>query len=123
LIDGIGTKASFNGPATPTYNSLTKILYVPEFGNNVIRTIDTTTGASYISCVIIHPLLLSLAILYLGLVTSLAGSFIPGSNDGFGTNASSYGGRFVNKKGNANVKKTGISFLESILSNDKNNTS
>ena len=36
------------------------------------------------------------------------------TNTGFGTNASSYGGRFINKSGNANVKKTGIGFLESI---------
>jgi inward rectifier potassium channel len=35
-------------------------------------------------------------------------------NTGFGTNASSYGGRFVNKSGNANVIKTGIGFFESI---------
>ena len=35
-------------------------------------------------------------------------------NTGFGTNASSYGGRFVTKSGNANVRKTGIGFLESI---------
>ena len=36
------------------------------------------------------------------------------ANTGFGTNASSYGGRFVTKSGNANVRKTGIGFLESI---------
>lgn len=36
------------------------------------------------------------------------------TNTGFGTNASSYGGRFVTKSGNANVRKTGIGFLESI---------
>jgi len=36
------------------------------------------------------------------------------SNTGFGTNASSYGGRFINKSGNANVKRSGISFLDSI---------
>jgi inward rectifier potassium channel len=36
------------------------------------------------------------------------------TNSGFGTNASSYGGRFVNKSGKANVKKTGIGFLDSI---------
>lgn len=36
------------------------------------------------------------------------------SNTGFGTNASSYGGRFVTKNGNANVKKSGIGFFESI---------
>jgi inward rectifier potassium channel len=35
-------------------------------------------------------------------------------NTGFGTNATNYGGRFINKSGNANVRKTGISFLESI---------
>jgi len=35
-------------------------------------------------------------------------------NTGFGTNASSYGGRFVTKSGNANVRKTGIDFLDSI---------
>jgi inward rectifier potassium channel len=36
------------------------------------------------------------------------------SNTGFGTSASSYGGRFVTKSGNANVRKTGISLLDSI---------
>lgn len=40
----------------------------------------------------------------------------PGSrinNDtGFGTNASSYGGRFINRDGTYNLRKTGISFLE-----------
>jgi len=36
------------------------------------------------------------------------------SNTGFGTNASSYGGRFVSKNGNANVRKTGIGFFDSI---------
>lgn len=35
-------------------------------------------------------------------------------NTGFGTNSSSYGGRFITKNGNANVKKTGIGFLDSI---------
>lgn len=35
-------------------------------------------------------------------------------NTGFGTNASSYGGRFVTKSGNANVRKTGIGFFDSI---------
>ena len=36
------------------------------------------------------------------------------SNTGFGTNASSYGGRFITKNGNANVKKSGIGLFESI---------
>lgn len=36
------------------------------------------------------------------------------TNSGFGTNASSYGGRFVTKSGNANVRKTGIGFFDSI---------
>jgi inward rectifier potassium channel len=36
------------------------------------------------------------------------------SNTGFGTNASSYGGRFITKNGNANVKKSGIDFFEGI---------
>lgn len=36
------------------------------------------------------------------------------TNTGFGTNASSYGGRFVTKNGNANVRKTGIGLFESI---------
>ncbi len=35
-------------------------------------------------------------------------------NTGFGTNAQDYGGRFVNKSGQANVEKQGISFLERI---------
>lgn len=35
-------------------------------------------------------------------------------NTGFGANASDYGGRFVNKNGQANIKKTGIGFLERI---------
>lgn len=33
---------------------------------------------------------------------------------GFGSNASSYGGRFITKEGNANVLKKGVGFLESI---------
>lgn len=36
------------------------------------------------------------------------------STTGFGTNATNYGGRFITKNGNANVRKTGISFLQSI---------
>lgn len=36
------------------------------------------------------------------------------TNTGFGTNASSYGGRFITKNGNANVKKSGIGLFESI---------
>ncbi|HEU4497019.1 MAG TPA: ion channel [Flavobacterium sp.] len=36
------------------------------------------------------------------------------ANTGFGANASSYGGRFINKDGSANISKTGISFLGSI---------
>ena len=36
------------------------------------------------------------------------------ANTGFGTNASSYGGRFVNKSGNANIKKSGIGLFDSI---------
>src|SRR5882762_2460889 len=31
---------------------------------------------------------------------------------GFGVNASDYGGRFVNKNGQANIQKKGVSFLE-----------
>lgn len=33
---------------------------------------------------------------------------------GFGTNAANYGGRFVTKNGNGNVRKTGIGFFEGI---------
>jgi inward rectifier potassium channel len=35
-------------------------------------------------------------------------------NTGFGTNASSYGGRFINKDGSANIQKRGLSFLNRI---------
>lgn len=35
-------------------------------------------------------------------------------NTGFGINTSDYGGRFVNKDGNANIEKRGISILERI---------
>lgn len=35
-------------------------------------------------------------------------------NTGFGSNSSSYGGRFIEKNGDDNVKKTGIGFFESI---------
>jgi inward rectifier potassium channel len=35
-------------------------------------------------------------------------------NTGFGTNASSYGGRFVNKNGKANVEKRGMHLLQRI---------
>ena len=36
------------------------------------------------------------------------------NDTGFGSNADNYGGRFINKRGNANVKKSGINFMESI---------
>ncbi len=36
------------------------------------------------------------------------------SNTGFGTNTADYGGRFVNKNGQANVEKRGVGFLERI---------
>jgi inward rectifier potassium channel len=36
------------------------------------------------------------------------------STTGFGSNATNYGGRFINKSGNANIRKTGIDFLKSI---------
>ncbi|CAN5137538.1 ion channel [soil metagenome] len=35
-------------------------------------------------------------------------------NTGFGTNASFYGGRFVNKKGNPNIEKRGVGILDRI---------
>ena len=35
-------------------------------------------------------------------------------DSGFGSNASSYGGRFLNKNGTANIKKTGVGFMDSI---------
>jgi len=35
-------------------------------------------------------------------------------NSGFGTNANSYGGRFINKDGSANIQKTGMHFLRRI---------
>lgn len=36
------------------------------------------------------------------------------TNTGFGANASSYGGRFLTKNGNANIRREGIGFLDSI---------
>lgn len=36
------------------------------------------------------------------------------TNTGFGSNASHYGGRFISKNGKANIRKSGIGFLESI---------
>ena len=36
------------------------------------------------------------------------------SNTGFGANASSYGGRFLNRNGNPNIHKVGVGFFESI---------
>ena len=35
-------------------------------------------------------------------------------NTGFGTNASDYGGRFVNKNGQPNIDKVGVNFFERI---------
>jgi inward rectifier potassium channel len=35
-------------------------------------------------------------------------------NSGFGTNANSYGGRFVNKNGTANIEKRGMNLLQRI---------
>jgi inward rectifier potassium channel len=36
------------------------------------------------------------------------------THTGFGTNAANYGGRFISKNGKANIRKSGIGFLESI---------
>lgn len=36
------------------------------------------------------------------------------NNTGFGANSQNYGGRFINKNGNANIQKVGISFLDGI---------
>lgn len=36
------------------------------------------------------------------------------ANTGFGENASSYGGRFINKSGKSNIEKRGISFLDRL---------
>ncbi|MFN4028349.1 MAG: ion channel, partial [Flavobacterium sp.] len=36
------------------------------------------------------------------------------SNTGFGVNPGSYGGRFLTKNGNANIKRTGIGFFDGI---------
>lgn len=36
----------------------------------------------------------------------------PKANTGFGANAQDYGGRFMNKDGNANVRKTGLPFFD-----------
>lgn len=36
------------------------------------------------------------------------------TNSGFGTNASSYGGRFINKDGSANIRKRGLHLLHRI---------
>lgn len=36
------------------------------------------------------------------------------NNTGFGTNPSSYGGRFINKDGSANIQKRGMSFFNRI---------
>ncbi|MFN8252599.1 MAG: ion channel [Ferruginibacter sp.] len=36
------------------------------------------------------------------------------TNSGFGTNTADYGGRFLNKDGQANIEKRGISFLQRI---------
>lgn len=36
------------------------------------------------------------------------------NNTGFGSNSQNYGGRFINKNGNANIQKVGIGFLDSI---------
>ncbi len=35
-------------------------------------------------------------------------------NTGFGSNASSYGGRLLNKDGSPNIRKTGVNFLEKL---------
>ena len=36
------------------------------------------------------------------------------NNTGFGTNATNYGGRFINKDGTPNIEKSGIGFFEKI---------
>ncbi len=63
-VDGTGLAASFNYPSSITIDNSGNI-YVAEFGNYKIRKISAT-----------------------GIVTTLAGSGVSGSNDGVGTTAS-----------------------------------
>lgn len=50
----------------------------------------------------------------MALFTKLNSKAKSDSASGFGTNPSSYGGRFITKNGNANVKKSGIGLFEGI---------
>lgn len=50
----------------------------------------------------------------MGILHKRKSKFRAEDNTGFGTNASSYGGRFLNKDGSANVEKRGIPFFEQI---------
>ncbi|MDI9312214.1 MAG: ion channel [Limnohabitans sp.] len=50
----------------------------------------------------------------MGLIHRRKTKFKSEDNTGFGTNASSYGGRFLNKDGSANIEKRGIPFFEQI---------
>ena len=46
--------------------------------------------------------------------TEIKPKALSAKNPGFGTNAGSYGGRFINKNGTANVEKRGLHFLHRI---------
>lgn len=48
------------------------------------------------------------------LLKNLNNNAKPDENSGFGTNANSYGGRFVNKNGSANIEKRGMNLLRRI---------
>ena len=52
--------------------------------------------------------------LYMALLKKINKKAKAENNTGFGTNSQNYGGRFINKNGNANIQKVGIGFLESI---------
>ncbi len=93
--DGVGSAASFYGPEGLAYDGAGKLFVADRF-NNVIREVDTDTGA----------------------VTTLAGSGLPGSMNGVGTSASftfpaspiydGAGTLYVADSGNATIRKVAV---------------
>lgn len=53
-------------------------------------------------------------ILFMGLLKKINTKAKADFNTGFGTSAASYGGRFVNKDGSANIQKRGLSWFDRI---------
>ena len=49
--DGVGTNAKFNELRGVAFNPTGTFMYVADMSNNIVRTIDVSTGTKYTQCV------------------------------------------------------------------------